>query len=589
MWIPNLASLLLPVASLGGPTAGLPVEAGLLAALPAEASLVIHLPNPKALMASRETNRWVGFATDAEWGRLLGPVLAAVGDDVTESEVAEWRERVLGALEDSTDLVGFATGLDDQEASLGLIVRGGEKTAALLRLFIGGDARVETIDGGHEVLLSAAGRAELYYEFEGLIMVLSTPTVEGSKAVASGCLASLAEGELPPLFLHKGIAERRRPGAAFEFALDLSDLTATEETGFDENGKLPIGGGSSADGMDKLMDELKTAASSVQWVYGTGELGLGETANWNLYAPFDSTSLIGKALGFFGEADKSLLAAAPAGSISATVGAFDINGFTRWALDTTRKFSEDAYEQAMGGLSAAKSAVGVDLLEDIVGPMRGQFLGFSTAPSTEQGGSLLALTNVGSTTFIALTEETDPLLDLFDSLLEMSGMGDTITNEQFAVAGGTEEMELWRSDASTGLPVTIGVGNGRLLISSDAAGSQAYLARMKGEEGVAALLDDKDLAGAVAGASGAIITIQPTVAMADALEGLGAMMDSMNPEVWLPDQDMEDGGDEEEAVLMTMTETMRNVASLARQYFSGTTTSEFVIGDGIVELRTRSK
>ncbi|MGK0480746.1 MAG: hypothetical protein ACJAQ3_000711 [Planctomycetota bacterium] len=571
-----LASLLLPAVALTGAGSSSPAanESSLLAALPSGTIAALHVPNPRALIASRETNRWVGFATDPQWDRFIGQSLAAIGDNVAAAEVRAWRENVLGSMSDSTSMVLFLAGDPSDNATpptVGLIARGGDESAKLLRRFIGTDAKKVTLAGGEEVLLSASGRAELYYEANGLILVLSTPTVDESRAIAEECFASLMDGELPALFAQPGVAERRRPEAAFELAVDMDLIwnaakrTQTNSSAFEKR--------------------LFESASSMGWLYGSGELGLGEETDWNFYAPYAAKSILGEALGFFGEADRSLLGTAPADAVSATVGAFDISGFAQWALGITQEVSEEAHAQALAGLSAAKAAVGIDLMKEIITPMTGQFFGFSSAPSAKDADSLMALAGVGTSTLVALTQNTDPLLDLVESLVEMSGMGQGITSETMALGTDDREMELYRSDETTGIPITLGVGDGRVLVSMDAGGSNAYLDLLLGKEGAMALLDVEDLKQAAKNASGAIITIQPTVAFANVLDGAAEMMDAFSAATWLPEW----APNEEEEAPPSMVDAMGGVSALAREYFSGTTTTEIKIGRGLIHLHTYSK
>ena len=598
-------------------------DAGLLAALPADAVGAFHVLNPKALMASRETNRWVGFCTDPAWESAMVWFSSRVFElELSEAELEEWYSRFLAAMEDSTGMVGFLSGPVDPDTDPegGLIVRGGETTAALLRHLMGENMRAETLEGGGTVLVSDEESGEepdeesgeegvsLYYEKDGLIMVLFAATVDDSKALANSCLASLASGAVPKVFGQSGVAERRSANAAIEFALDLSTvfeglLSETVESESDEGEVLGIGGGSPDPGMDELKNRLLESATSVEWMYGSGELGVGEEAEWNVYLPYDPKSLVGEALGFFGEADKSLLSAAPAGSLSATVASFDISGFSQWALALTESLSKDAHAQAMGALGAAEAAVGVNVLEDIVEPMKGQFFSFSSTVNADDADSLMALTDIGATTWVALTEDTDSLLDLFETVIDMSGMGDAITAEEVSLGDGAEEMEVWRSDSSTGLPLTVGVGHGRLMISTSESGSRSYLERLKDAEKNGGMLDDAALAKAVERTSGSFITIQPTAAFADALEGMGEMLSAMAPELWLDDEDAEwaEGDEELEEIfedefeaaiadeMASMNEIIKDLAALGRQYFSGTTTSEVRIKGGLVHIHMQSK
>ena len=63
------ALTLLPLVAPAAP-APAPSDA-LLSVVPADALVCIHAPNPKALIASRDTNAWMAFALDARWESVI--------------------------------------------------------------------------------------------------------------------------------------------------------------------------------------------------------------------------------------------------------------------------------------------------------------------------------------------------------------------------------------------------------------------------------------------------------------------------------------------------------------------------------------
>lgn len=572
-FLPLLVSTFTP----GPLPAPAPAEVNLLAALPAETFAVLHVPNPKAITASRETSRWVAFAMDAEWDSLLTGLVKSVDVDAAPEELSAWRERILGSLADSSGLVGFASGAlkkDGPNPTIGLMVQGGEESSRLLRRFIGTDARSASLPNGAEVLLSELGRAELYYESNGLILLLSSATVEESMSVAEECLNSLTAANATSLFHLPGIAKHRPDEPTMEFAVDTSPfIQAIREAEPD---------------MEPFQRRAVDSLASVRWVYSSFELGLGEEADWNFYAPYDEDSMIGSALKFFGEADKSLFANAPIESVSATVGAFDINGFATWVLGEIEDTSEEVHAQAVAGLSGIQTAIGVDLMTDIVGNMSGQFLGFKSAPNAAAGGGMVSMVGLADpTTLVALMEDTEPFLDMVESLLNISGMGDSVTSESRAMGSDGGEIELYRTTEDVGIDLVVGVGEGRVFLSSDPATRAAYFDLTNGTGSSKSVLDDPKRKKAVAAASGALLTVQPTAGIADVVEGFGEWADMLMGD-FIPDQDPELNPNRTQPETSITVATSR-LADLIRRYFSGTMTGEVRVGNGLMHMRTAAR
>ena len=556
-------------------------EVNLLAGLPSHTFAALHIPNPKALIARRETSRWVAFATDAQWDPLLRNLLSSFGEEASPEEFSAWRERVLGSLADSTGMVAFVAGSpkdDGPDLTLGLLVEGGEESARLLRRFVGDDATPTPLAGGQEVLLSQSGRAELYYESNGLILLLSTPKMEGSLSIAEACLSSLAKGDSSSLFDLPGVAELRPGAPSFEFVADSSPFFEAIRA------EQPD--------MDPFQERTVDAFATVRWMYSSMEIGVGEVADWNVYAPYATESMLGSALAFFGEADTSLLAHAPIEAISATVGAFDVNGFSKWVLEQVEEASEDLHAQALAGLSGIQAATGVDLMASLIGNITGQFLGFSSAPEVDPGDASQMLMGMSDPqTLVVFVDDGDPYLDLIDSLIGLTGMDSEITSETLALPGDrAAEMDLYRfqADEEISVDLAVGVGDGRVMLSSDPKARVAYFDLLGGKTSAKSVLDDPDRKQALAAASGALITIQPTLGFADLIEGLSGYLTTMAGLGFIPDQDPELNL-EEESLAEDISYATKGVADLIRQYFSGTMTSELKVGNGLIHMQTAAR
>ncbi len=613
-FLPLQAALALPL--LGGSPAPLAHQGqSLLAALPEDTFLVARLPDPKALLAQRETSSWVAFAMDSQWDVFLPELLLGMEEPEWAAAAPAWRGRILGALGDANEVVGFASGPVEQglEPTLGLFVRGGAESTALLKELVGPGAQSVEMEGGHKVLITEGesseeeeGRAELFYEKDGLVLFVSSESVDRSRGVAMGCLGALAAGGAPVgPYAIPGLAKMRRPGAAMEIALDMGPIWRAAADEFlpdgdqSEPGVFAIGGGDDSESWDKVVAELFDAGSSMEWLYADWEVGLGETLSAHVSMPYAEDSILGELFSFLGAADPSLFSQVPATAISATIANIDLLGMTKWGLGLVKGYSEEAYGQAQGALAGGQAALGLDIVEDLIGNMTGEFIGFSSVPSFELGDEKTELAGERPTTVVASLKDSEPLLELVEGVLPLTGLDAAFSSETVELGEGGAEMELWKAAESLGLPVVIGVGHKRMLFSLDPVGGEAYLGLLRGASDGGSITDDKAQREAMQSASGAVITWQPTASGADIMESLGAMAgDMMEEEIELLEFESEEDFTEEElaelqqeirALSVHFEESLDGMAALWREYFDGSSMTELQFNGGMMSIKTETR
>lgn len=613
-FLPLQAALALSL--LGGDPAPLTQQGqSLLAALPEDTFLVARLPDPKALLAQRETSSWVAFAMDSQWDVFLPKLLLTMDEPEWAATAPAWRSRILGALGDANEVVGFASGPYEQgvEPALGLFVRGGAESTTLLKELVGPDAQSVEMEGGHTVLVTEResseeeeGRAELFYEKDGVVLFVSSESVARSRGVVAGCLGALTAGGAPKgPYAIPGLAKVRRPGAALEIAVDMEPLwrAASDEflPGADQSepGVLAIGGGDDSESWNEVVAELLDAGSSMEWLYADWEVGLGETLSSHISMPYAEDSILGELFGFLGAADPSLFSQVPATAISATIVNIDFLGMTKWGLGRVKGYSEEAFDQAQGALAGGQAALGLDIVEDLIGNLTGEFVGFTSVPSFELGDEKTEFAGERPTTIVASLKDSEPFLELVESVLPLKGLDAAFASETVELGEGGTEMELWKAAESLGLPVTIGVGHKRMLLSLDPQGSEAYLGLMGGASGGRAITHDKAQREAMQGASGAVITWQPTASGADIMESLGAMTEgAIEEEIELLEYESEEDFTEEEraeleqevrALNAQFEEALDGMAALWREFFNGSSITEMHIRGGLMSIKTETR
>ncbi len=536
----------------------------LLAAVPASAILAVNVPNPKALIASRETNDLIAFAMDPEWQAITNLLLAEFEEEELAAEIETWRKTVISALSDATGLVLFVDpGFGDNGPTLGIIAEGGPDTTAFLRGLLPSDAAL-SIDNGTMTTVMTADQTEVFHSSNGLAMVISSSSKESAVRVSAACLTGI-DGPAPRgPFAVPAIAAERRP-AAVEIAVNLSLLWAELERT-----------DSPAEGIER---QIADAVSTVDWMYGSVSFGKDEESDWEFVVPYGTETLLGGLLGFFGQADSELLATIPAGASSGMVLAFDVAGFTDWALELVRSTSPETHEMMMSGLSAITEMVGIDIMGDVVHNMTGQFLTFTSTATVSSEGSVLA--GMQATTVVISVKDAEPFVDMVDGLLEMGGFGSAVESSTVPIEGDDDGVELWRVDPGLGTELIIAAGAGRIALSIDSEGFEKYLARASADEGVTSFLSDPAMAKAAESLSGAVVSIQSMAAGADAFQASMRNVESMLSSFPSPDG--------EAAPLGQMMEAADRLVVLVRQYFEGTITSELQIADGRIRYRSRTR
>ena len=570
-----LHQLSLPLLATFVPTAGPAPEAAndLLSVVPDSAVFAAQISNPRALLAQRETNDWVAFMLDAQWETVIdkaGSILEE--EDIGAAEIIAGRELIIQAFSDTTGVVFFVDlNKDSMEPTMGLVVQGGDDAAALLKRVVGDSTSEVALDGERTAIVGEKGRAELFTESAGTMMLISAPTIEASKAAATACYSRLGNADAAGPFASPAIAALRNQGAEFEFAARLAPLW---EEAFDDD--------STADDFEQ---RLADSVRSIEWMYGELSLGDGETADMNFVVPYDEKSILGNFLGLFGTANTSLFAHVPEGTSQATAANFDFSGFAQLALDIARANSLDGGVEVQDGLDAAEAVLGVDLIGDIVDQMTGDMLYFSTVDPVLVEGVEVPFQAM---TAIAFMEDTDAIFDLVDQGLMMADISDSVDTDLIDIAGTDESIDLWKMSDGVPMKMILGAGAGRFMFSLAEDSMHAYFDLVSGKEGAQSMLADKALAAAAKDASGAIVTIQDTAAAADAIESMANSFRSMFD--GLAELSFNEEGEEDyRSKLDGFVESSEIVAALIRQYFEGTSTTEFQIGGGRLRISSRTR
>ena len=218
-------------------------------------------------------------------------------------------------------------------------------------------------------------------------------------------------------------------------------------------------------------------------------------------------------------------------------------------------------------------------MEDVLGNLKGDFLSFSS-PRTDVTTTLAPLA-MEPLTLVVGVEDADPLIDIVDSLMDLTGLGARATSSTAPVADSDEEIELWRVDTGVGLEVIVGAGAGRFAVSTDAVGFDGYLTRTEGDGSTGSFLDGPAIAAAAGRARGALVSVQSMDAAADSL--LSSMRTIESALQALP------GGDDATEGVREVIEAMDRIALLMKQYIQGVVLSELRIEDDRIRYRTTTR
>lgn len=565
MLLTHLAAHILAPLALGGAATSSPATAAdLLSTIPESAVAAFHAPSPKALIASRDTSDWVQFMLDARWELLIDDLATLMDVGTTADEIKSARRLLIDAFADTTGAVGFIDwDAESNDLTACLVAHAGPECSTLLQRFVGEDATLSTLTDGQPVLVGEAGRAELLYEGEGMVILVSAHSIEASKAVAEGCIARLGNAGTSGPFAVPGVAKERGP-AAFEFAVNLApawDVAAEDVKGEGEFG-----------------EELVRSARTIEWVYGSIGFGDGEAAVWKVVAPYGVDTLIGEAMAFLGQADTALLSTVPFGALQATVFSMDVGGFADWVLEQIAKESEESHAQAKGAIEGAGQAIGFDIWNDVVRNLEGQFVYYSTGESIEFDG--VEVPGAFAMTLISYVKDSDVMIDIADTLLQLAGVASDFDSGERTLPGVGGEVELWTSSENSGTKMALGVGAGRVALSLSPSDLGKYFDLASAVEGARRMLDNKALASPAKGLRGAMVSVQSTAILADSARQLvNAYADMLEPLATMF------GGNGAE--LISMRTAADRLAGMVEQYFEGATTSQIQVEGGMIRMTVR--
>ena len=185
------ALTLLPLVA---PAAPAPGDA-LLSVVPANALVCVHAPDPRALIASRDTNAWMAFALDARWESViddLTPLMVDGEGEAIAAQIKAMRRTLIEAAEDCTGAVVFV----DAEAAgaaprVGIVAAAGPRFTRVLRRVVGEGATEIELAEGVSALADGSRRTELFLERGGYAMAFSAGSEEAARAMAISSLERL--------------------------------------------------------------------------------------------------------------------------------------------------------------------------------------------------------------------------------------------------------------------------------------------------------------------------------------------------------------------------------------------------------------
>ena len=563
-----------------------PATSDLLAAIPEDALIAVHVPDPRAIIAARETNAMVGFMLDPEWESIAALFMGESEESVGMlDELKGLRQQAIEAMSDAAGLVAFATTAPEtgEDMTVGVIAQGGPKVAAMIEeMFVGASASTLQLSPSliARVTPAAKGRmARVFATTGNLVVGIESESGEAAaRELAAKCLSGGAERPGGP-FGVPGVAVERRE-CAVEMAVNLG----------------PIWDSARAEGFNSPMEEqmFEMMVGGTDWMYGYASLGSGENTDSAFVLPYREESDLAGLFANFGSADLSSFRSVPANAHAASAMSLDLEGIFDWAMDLVKADSEVGYEQVMGMIGGITEMSGIDLIEDVLGNMTGQFLAFSAvkadAASTEP--NLLDLAMAGNlagddVTMIAFVEDTEVLLEAIEFALDMSGMGEMV--ESGSMEGGEAySFESWALDPDMGMgSMKIALGAGRLIFSTNSAQLSDYVAGI-GAERTSSFGADKKVAAALTQLSGAAVNIQKTGKVLESMASSLKMMGSMFSEMTFADPSS-DIDNSVNAMLARMTLASDRVVELGRRYFEGTTSGDMVMEQGKMRFRTSSR
>ena len=403
-------------------------------------------------------------------------------------------------------------------------------------------------------------------------MAFSAESTEAARAMAMSSLERLESPE-PAGARAPAVAARRRP-CALEVAVSLNPVWSQW---------LPRRAPS------RGWRPAPPGRSSLEWMYGAATLGDGEDASWEFVVPYGQETLIGDLLGFFGAADASLLRDVPASATTATVVSLDVGGMVDWILGMVEGNDQTAF---LGSWEASTPPAGHRLRHPRrrVRNFTGDFVSFNEPT----GLRFEDFTMPGDApTFIARVEDSETMLDVVDTVMELSGMALTVSSDRALPSG--DEVELWTATEKAPMGMGMGVGAGRLIfsMSGDGTGVGNYLDLVANAEGSRSFLANDAVRAASETASGAAFTVQPTAAAATVIEQMSRMWAKMLDDLAEAFSDLDPEGNS--AAGAEVPEARRilaaadRIAAMIRQAFNGTTTTELHVDGGTIRLIVRSE
>ncbi|MGB0332495.1 MAG: hypothetical protein ACPGPE_11840, partial [Planctomycetota bacterium] len=570
----NLTPLALPLLLANGAPA--PAASDLMAAIPEEAVVALHVPNPRAIIAARETNDLVAFMLDPEWESIAALLMEEEGTEEAEmlGELKAFRDRAIEAMSDSSGLAVYVTTVPETgvEGAMGFVAQGGPKVAAMIEeMFVGESAATEQLAAGvvARVTAPAGGRKALAFATNGdlIVGVESSAGIDAARALVRQSLTGGSQRPGGPF----GVPDlaKERGDCAMEVAVNLQ----------------PILDVARAEGFSSPMEErmFDMMFSQMTWAYGSMSLGTGETSDLEFVVPYGAESALARLFANFNAADLSSFRSIPAEAHTAQVVNVDLAGIFDWAMKLVKAEDEMAYEQVMAGIGSVTEMSGIDLIEDVLGNLSGQMLGFSTVRQPAGSGAptmmdmMMASSLGGDMTYAFEVEDSEVLLEALEFMVDMSGMGEMLLSGTATGGGESGEFETWSLDPEIG-SLKLALGAGHMLISTNPQVLDRYLATFGTELGESFASSQK-VAAILPTLSGAGISIQKTPELLDSISTLMDGFEAMFSEALDLDgfADAEEMNASLDGTFQLMSIAADRVVELGRRYFEGTTSADMVM------------
>jgi hypothetical protein len=406
-----------------------PAPRSLLEAVPSSAQVVLIVDDFPTLWRNAKASAWADVLRAPEfaplWARIVEPFEEAV---LPLPELPA--DELFGGL---GSVLFYLDGLGRDMDSGGIVVRLGPDSAPLraaLRKSITALPERSTHEGLELYALEGFSEDTAIFEWrDGFAMTGSGASREDTLRCVSELARRLEHGEPDSSFAVR-LGERRTtaPGA-FELYVDLRSLTADERPTTNESEKRLW----EAFGLDGL-----------GWAGLRASLGEGVQSEVLGWIDVPSKGLLARWAACARPAPVELARFAPANAVEVAVFGFDATSAWRALRAELTATYPDADKKLQQGLDAGEAALGIDLERDAIEQLTGEFAEILVPVQIPEGDPfawgiavtpmMLAFSGIpgsspGSAMVVGL-RATEPVEHLFEKMVEVSGSGEEMEDEQ---------------------------------------------------------------------------------------------------------------------------------------------------------------